>query len=337
MRKKQCLYGVNLGGWLVLEKWMTPSVFQGTAADNEYELAQVNDGDARLRDHHETFIVEADFRWLRDSGIKAVRIPFGYWIFGDEHPYIGAIEKLDWAIDMAEKYGLKVLLDLHGAPGAQNEADHSGSGRPKTEKWLHQSGYQERTIEILEKIAERYYDKTSIWGIELLNEPTLDWSTLRLVYFYRKAYRRLTRVARPGTAIVFGDGFRPLLLTGALHAHKNFPVIMDSHFYQCFSARDKQRGPSSHLKKIRVKRHRQLRCLRQQQPVVVGEWSGVLPQEVYVQMDHQQRIELRNQYIEAQLSAYEAAAGWFYWSYKTEQDDDWNFRFLVDSGNLSLT
>ena len=27
--------GVNLGGWLVLEKWMTPSVFEGLAAVDE--------------------------------------------------------------------------------------------------------------------------------------------------------------------------------------------------------------------------------------------------------------------------------------------------------------
>ena len=29
------LRGVNLGGWLVLEKWMTPSVFEGLQATDE--------------------------------------------------------------------------------------------------------------------------------------------------------------------------------------------------------------------------------------------------------------------------------------------------------------
>lgn len=29
------LRGVNLGGWLVLEKWMTPSVFEGLEAVDE--------------------------------------------------------------------------------------------------------------------------------------------------------------------------------------------------------------------------------------------------------------------------------------------------------------
>lgn len=30
--------GVNLGNWLVLEKWMNPALFDGTTADDEYYL-----------------------------------------------------------------------------------------------------------------------------------------------------------------------------------------------------------------------------------------------------------------------------------------------------------
>ena len=30
--------GVNLGGWLVLEKWMAPQIFEGTTAEDEYYL-----------------------------------------------------------------------------------------------------------------------------------------------------------------------------------------------------------------------------------------------------------------------------------------------------------
>ena len=30
--------GVNLGNWLVLEKWMSPALFAGTTAEDEYYL-----------------------------------------------------------------------------------------------------------------------------------------------------------------------------------------------------------------------------------------------------------------------------------------------------------
>ena len=29
--------GVNLGNWLVLEKWMNPALFEGTTAEDEYK------------------------------------------------------------------------------------------------------------------------------------------------------------------------------------------------------------------------------------------------------------------------------------------------------------
>ena len=32
--------GVNLGGWLVLEKWMTPGLFAGINAVDEYTFMQ---------------------------------------------------------------------------------------------------------------------------------------------------------------------------------------------------------------------------------------------------------------------------------------------------------
>lgn len=32
--------GVNLGGWLLLERWMSPSLFAGTDAVDEYTLMQ---------------------------------------------------------------------------------------------------------------------------------------------------------------------------------------------------------------------------------------------------------------------------------------------------------
>jgi glucan 1,3-beta-glucosidase len=47
------LRGVNLGGWLVLEKWMAPSLFAGLDATDEttwcVELGR--DATARLRAH----------------------------------------------------------------------------------------------------------------------------------------------------------------------------------------------------------------------------------------------------------------------------------------------
>ena len=83
------LRGVNLGGWLVLEKWMTPSLFEGLQAVDEtsycIELGEL--AGQTLKAHWQDFITIKDFVWLASIGVNAVRIPIGHWIFGDDYPY----------------------------------------------------------------------------------------------------------------------------------------------------------------------------------------------------------------------------------------------------------
>src|SRR5208282_2136993 len=122
------LRGVNLGAWLVLEKWMVPDIYRGTDAPDEYSLCLALGDRAknRLKRHRETFITAEDFRWIKNCGLNAVRLPVGYWAMEPPKPFVGAANFLDFAFDQASQNGLKVVLDLHGAPGSQNGWDHSG-------------------------------------------------------------------------------------------------------------------------------------------------------------------------------------------------------------------
>ena len=55
--------------------------------------------------------------------LNHVRIPIGYWAYdvGPGEPYFqGQREYLGKAIGWAKEYGIKVIVDLHGAPGSQN-------------------------------------------------------------------------------------------------------------------------------------------------------------------------------------------------------------------------
>lgn len=63
------LRGVNLGGWLVLEKWMTPSVFEGLQATDETTWCAELGAAAtqRLQQHWNTFITREDFVWLHEQ------------------------------------------------------------------------------------------------------------------------------------------------------------------------------------------------------------------------------------------------------------------------------
>ncbi|MBC7512452.1 cellulase family glycosylhydrolase [Candidatus Saccharibacteria bacterium] len=323
MSKLATMRGVNLGGWFVLEHWMTPSVFSEMDARNEFELSRTKEGRARITRHHKNFITKKDLAWLKDQGVIIVRVPIGHWTLGGDDRYVSAAERLDWLMETSLSLGLKVLLDLHAAPGAQNRAEHSGSGNTVSNKhstkWLNDKPAQTKTIECLVELAQRYRDYPNLWGIELLNEPTTARLGLRLVQFYRRAYRAVTTVARPGTRIVFSDAYAPLLTTNTfwLMTKREFPAIMDVHCYQVFGAHNKSRSFEQHLQRL-VWTKWFLRALRLQQPIIVGEWSAMLPIKT--------TPEQTTQYITAQKKAFEPAEAQFFWNYKTESEGRWNYR-----------
>ena len=96
--------GVNLGNWLVLERWMEPEIFRGTDAEDETWLNRdlpKAELEKCLKKHRETFITEKDFEEIHKLGLNTVRIPVPYFIFGDFPPYSGCIEYLDRAFDWA--------------------------------------------------------------------------------------------------------------------------------------------------------------------------------------------------------------------------------------------
>lgn len=52
-----------------------------------------------------------------------MRLPIGYWAWdvGSGEPFIqGQLPYLRKAVGWAANHGLKLIIDLHGAPGSQN-------------------------------------------------------------------------------------------------------------------------------------------------------------------------------------------------------------------------
>ena len=312
---------------------MTPSLFEGTDAADEYTFSQQPGAAEKITQHHLTFITEEDFRWLSLHDITAVRIPIGYWRFGDAAPYVGSVERLDWAMEMAQKYGIKVLLCLHGAPGSQNGRDHSG--RKGKAAWFRRRHYRAQTLAFLERLAERYKDASALWGIELLNEPKVGLFHVKLRGFYAQAYRRLTAIVRPGTHIVFHDAFTPRLLSGALGAKKDYPVVMDVHWYQFASPWERWESLAQYFRRV-ARRVGLIQQLDARQPVIVGEWSVVLSGHVLKRSVGLSEDEAFYRHAQLQMGVYAQTQGWFYWTYKTESPGIWHFRSQVEEGVINL-
>lgn len=249
--------GVNLGNWLVLEKWMSPALFAGTTAEDEYYLARQLPADvyaARMQIHRSEYITERDFARIAEIGMNAVRIPIPYFIFGDRAPFPGCIQELDHAFDWAEKYGLQILIDLHTVPLSQNGFDNGGICGVC--KWSQSPQEVTFVLDLLEKLARRYGHRKGLLGIEPVNEPITEpmWVTMNvperykaadpelaagsapitlefLRAFYTQAYTRLRPHMDSDKYVVFHDGFQ-------LKAWKEFfqksdfhHVILDTHQY----------------------------------------------------------------------------------------------------------
>lgn len=133
--------GVNLGGFMVLEPWITPSMFyqftnpQIYSSDigmDMYSFCKIlkSTGYMQLEEHFENWITEEDIIDLKNREITHVRIPVADWIFIPYEPYIGctdnSITHLNRVIKYCEKYDIKVLLDLHAVKDSQNGLDNSG-------------------------------------------------------------------------------------------------------------------------------------------------------------------------------------------------------------------
>lgn len=326
------LAGVNLGGWLVLEKWMVPAVFAGTNAVDEYTFMQTAGAKETLRSHHRTFITEQDFQWLHAHHIQAVRIPVGYWILDGDAPYISSIGRLDWAFLMCEKYQLKLLLDIHGLPGSQNGRDHSGKQGGRD--WVGNAENMAKGLDATVRLAKRYATHPALWGIEIMNEPQPALLNLALRRYYQAAYVALSAVLPPHVRIIYPDAFTPRLMNGAVKTHTPHPAVMDIHWYHFLFPWAIGR-PWLWLMAVRW-HGRLMTRLKRRGGVIVGEWSGVYDGRVMRRYPAAAQAALTRESIAAQLQAYQSADAWFYWSYKTEGPGVWNFRSLVDDGTARL-
>ncbi|AOE85422.1 glycoside hydrolase family 5 protein [Pseudomonas sp. TCU-HL1] len=358
----QKLRGVNLGGWLVLEKWMTPSLFEGLQATDETTWCAEMGTRApeRLRQHWNSFITREDFVWLHERGINAVRIPVGHWIFGPDYPYHakygesrhpfveGGIEVLDRAFAWAAELQIRIVLDLHAAPGCQNGFDNGGI--KDVCEWHTDAQYREHSLKVLERLAERYQGEPALHAIEVLNEPRWDVPTDYLKSYNQDAYQRIRRhCGADRVCVVFHDGFRDYeQYLGFMQPPEFANVVFDIHRYQCFERGDIDSDIYTHIHKASGQWKTEADGIIQRLgiPAYCGEWSLGLDLKVVSlwaegpfnhaleNMDRFQQDVAYRGYAAAQLLTYEKYLGWFFWSYKTETTPAWCFRECVQRGWL---
>ena len=194
--------GVNLGGW----------------------FSQCDYSEERLNN----FITEADFEKIAALGFDHVRIPIDYNVIqnpdGTMRP--DGLGRIDAALELCDKYGLKAVLDLHKTPGYSFDAGEKEAG------FFESESYQERFYWIWETLAEWFAGMSDRVAFELLNEVTEARFLPAWKHISRECVRRI-RFFAPDTIILLGSyNWNSARTVPELDAPYDDKMVYNFHFYE---------------------------------------------------------------------------------------------------------
>jgi len=346
--------GVSLGGWLLLEPGPSGALFEegrrllqgsGDAPQFtcEWELMEVlrREGAlSALEKHRETYIGRRDFERIREMGLNAVRVPFGYWVAvgstaGD--PYEGpALEFLDRAVDWAEEFGLQVLLDLHGCPGGESCEAPCGRRQRPHDRWSWEHWRLDESLRALGVVVRRYRGRSVVTGIAVCNEPSPKVPLDVLCRYYMRAAQAVRKAGMCSDQVtvvlpVFQRSVPEFASAWSKCAGRKFEnVCFEVHWYHCFENEWHGMTFAQHLRAVQDHAHE-----LNKYPMMVGEWSLALGRGA--QPGKLSREELRVGFARAQLAAYrQASHGWFFWNWKDGHSAEWDCQRSYEEGCLPL-
>jgi glucan 1,3-beta-glucosidase len=305
--------GVNIGGWLVLEPWITPSLFyqflgktNNNIAMDMYTFCDVlgpKEANKQLREHWSTWIDESYIKKLSDNNINLFRIPIGDWMYIPYGPYLkkedgikctdGSIEELDKIFNMADKYNIDILLDLHCIKGSQNGFDNSGQTKSveindnhfkhweirtanwigdfdiDTKKYINIDNFSiEHSKKVLKYIIVKYSSYNNFKGLTVLNEPWEYTPDDILKNFYQEIFDIFQYYMASDKLFIIHDSFRSQIWEYFYfnNNNKNYTILLDTHQYTAWN----NKYPSF---EILINSSNQWQSPRAKYKYIIGEWS----------------------------------------------------------------
>lgn len=313
------LKGAAIGGFLNMENFITG--YAGHEHEHREAMASVLGKDKaqyffdRLLHH---FFTDKDAEFFASLGLNCVRVPFNYRHFIDdqENPPVvkqSGFDLLDRVVSICRKHGLYVILDLHTAPGGQNQDWHSDSGVARAVFWDFKV-LQDQAINLWVAIAAHYADDPIIAGYNPLNEPA-DPAHTRLLDWYGRVHAAIRAV----------DPNHILFLDGNTYAmdFSHFDRILPNAVYSChdyatmgFPGQPLYTGTAEQKAKLRAQFQRKVQFMRDWNvPIWNGEFGPVYPDPRGA--DAHEVLQSRVELLREQLRVYaEANVSWSIWLFK---------------------
>lgn len=203
------LKGWGMGNWLLPEGYMWLSSNEKFDRPSRIrkvieELTGKEYAEKFWQSYRENYVNRNDILRLSELGYNSVRIPLHYELFLSDEQRIQWKEEgfrlLDRCLEWCEEAGIYAFLDLHAAPGGQtgHNIDDSADDIPHL---FMENEYQEKCIALWVKLAERYRDRESVGGFDLLNEPIapprvqdFDYLIPELSGFYERLVKAIREV-----------------------------------------------------------------------------------------------------------------------------------------------
>jgi aryl-phospho-beta-D-glucosidase BglC (GH1 family) len=242
------LRGTCVGGWMNMENFIDG--FPGTeSALRRTMMSALGEENSRyffdkLLDY---FLAEDDIAFIAARGATCVRLPINYRHFeGDMQPFVykeDGFRRFTAMLDLCEKYGLYVIIDMHAVPGFQNAHWHSDNENAVSLFWTHKL-FQERLKKLWQEFATRYHNRAVIAGYELMNEPCTNTPAGDLPFMFgehfqpnytimNRVYRELVAAIREFDTkhIIFLEGDRYGQMFDGLDAPFADNLVYSSHNY----------------------------------------------------------------------------------------------------------
>lgn len=343
--------GVNLGGLFIVEPWMMSDEWNAMGCgdkNSEFDcvlkLGQAG-ADAAFKAHWNRWITQADINEIKSLGLNTIRIPVGYWMMeslvdSSEHFPRGGFTYLERVCGWAKAAGLYVMIDLHGAPGAQC------ARQPFTGQFAPSSGFYndynyERAYKFYEWMTNIIHTNPNFWStgtIQLVNEPDRPSPSSLVQTFYRTAFARIRAVeAKLGTARA--DFVHIQMMNnkwGSGDPNANLPdkyyAFYDDHHYVKWS--DVATNRDAYM------RHSCHDDRSGNTPVVTGEWSLSVSDSVEwgsMSLTAGDAVAWYRKWWGAQFLSYEKIYGWVFWNWKVNwiggrNDWRWGYQSAVAAG-----
>ncbi|EUC29967.1 glycoside hydrolase family 5 protein [Bipolaris zeicola 26-R-13] len=356
--------GVNLGGWLLSEPWMMNDEWKTMGCGNtcsEFDCVSAlgqSKADTAFNDHYARWITPSMIQDMYNAGLNTIRIPIGYWSLrsivdsSEKFPKMD-LQYLDAIVEKAANLGMFVVMDLHGAPGAQKTLDaFTGQCLPVSNLpgFFTQYNY-DRATKWLDWMTRRIHTKpaykSSIGIIGVVNEPQTsrdqggmpkqEVDTLTQVYYpqalkaVRAAEQALNIPETERLHVQFMD-----TLWGAGNPKSHLPanatrIVYDDHNYigGAVIAKNPDAKQADYM---------YYTCFEDDRlsdgdtPKMVQEWSLTVKNEYSAEFDWKlaQNEAFYKQWFVAQQRLYERTNGWIFWSWRTQLNDPrWDYSYLV--------